>query len=382
LEQPSQFLPGIHTAFSFDFPATDNLEITWVLDDGVAMASKNSPVCTTITYQGRLTDAGAAANGLYDLRFTVYNTLTGGAAQGDPITVENAQVTNGVFTVQLNFASAFYNNPNAQYMQIEVRPGASSGNDPFNVLTPRQPITSVPQAVNAQTARKAFDVQMLLTTGAPPSGECYWMWQNGQTRVDATNNRLYICTATGWKSVSLVSDATNNTNFIQNTTTQQTNSNFNISGNGTVGGNLTVNGTLNATLPTGSANYIQNTTTPQNASINITGTITSGCRSGFTAFAGGRLCVSEMKPADYFLVGIQTCANDSTRVGNSGDVMLTLGASTNFNYFGGLSQGWLADNLGNNQWGTWKISFANADFAGAPANGTAAGPKLPYRCVY
>jgi hypothetical protein len=34
---------------------------------------------TTFTYQGRLADTGSAANGVYDLRFALYDALSGGA---------------------------------------------------------------------------------------------------------------------------------------------------------------------------------------------------------------------------------------------------------------------------------------------------------------
>lgn len=355
--QPGAFAPGIHENVIVTNIGLSE-ELVWFLDGGDARAGINAPRCATITYQGRLTDSNVAANGQYDLRFTAYDALTGGAPQSESIVIENAQVTNGVFTVSLNFGSSLSNNNNAKFLEIGVRAGTSTG--AFTILTPRQPITKVPYAVNADTATNA--------TNATNAANADKLGNVAASQyVLTTDPRL---------------SATNNTSFIQNTTTQQAASNFNISGSGTIGGNLTINGTLNAALPAGSANYIQNTTTPQNANINISGTVTNGCRAGFTAFAGGRLCVSEMKPAAYFLVAIQTCANDSTRVGNSGDVTMTLGGSANFNYFGGLSQGWLGDNLGNNMWGTWKISFANADFAGAPANGTTAGPQLPYRCVY
>ena len=63
-------------------------------------------------------------------------------------------------------------------------------------------------------------------------------------------------------------------NYIQNTTTQQANANFNIAGNGVVGGNLTVAGTLNANV---SGNFIQNRTTPQaGANFNVGGNGTVG----------------------------------------------------------------------------------------------------------
>jgi hypothetical protein len=60
---------------------------------------------STFTYQGRLTDSGTPANGTYDLQFKLYDAVTAGALQGSPNTVTKPSVlvTNGVFTVQLDF---------------------------------------------------------------------------------------------------------------------------------------------------------------------------------------------------------------------------------------------------------------------------------------
>src|SRR5260370_27106576 len=65
---------------------------------------------STITYQGRLTDGGTPANGTYDLQFKLYDALTGGTLQGSPSTVTRTgvNVTNGVFTVQVDFGAGAF----------------------------------------------------------------------------------------------------------------------------------------------------------------------------------------------------------------------------------------------------------------------------------
>lgn len=353
-QQPVDFAPGVHNAFSVDLPTRGDARVTWFLDGGQAVASADAIACggNVISYQGRLTDNGSAANGIYDLRFVVFNQATGGAAQGEAVTANDAQVTNGVFTAPLDFGFIFYGNPNARFLEIGVRAGNSNG--AFTTLAPRQPITSAPLAVSAQFAVNSQNAVNAQNAVNSQNAQNALNAQNSQNSQNAQNAaRLNNVEASQYV---LTTDprltTTNNTSFIQNSTAAQT-GNFNITGAGVIGGNLTVGGTM-----------------------------TSGCRTGFTAFANGRLCVGAMKPAAIFLVAIQTCANDGTRVGNTGDVMLTIGTGATFNYFGSLPQGWLADYLGGGQWATWKVSFANADFAGAAANGTAAGPQLPYRCVY
>src|SRR5258708_239560 len=44
---------------------------------------------STITYQGRLTDAGSPPTGTYDIQFKLYDALTAGSLQGSPNTVTN-----------------------------------------------------------------------------------------------------------------------------------------------------------------------------------------------------------------------------------------------------------------------------------------------------
>ena len=73
------------------------------------------------TYQGRLTDGGTAANGNYDLQFALWNSLSGGAQVGSTQTLNTVAVSNGVFTVTLDFgANAF---PGAsRFLEISARP--------------------------------------------------------------------------------------------------------------------------------------------------------------------------------------------------------------------------------------------------------------------
>src|SRR5438093_11800508 len=105
-----------------------------------------------ITYQGRLSDNGTAANGTYDLQFKLYDALTLGNLQGSPNTVTKTgvSVTNGIFTVQLDFgASAF---PGAdRYLEISVQHNGGG----YITLLPRQQLTSTPYAIRSSSAASA-----------------------------------------------------------------------------------------------------------------------------------------------------------------------------------------------------------------------------------
>ncbi len=104
-----------------------------------------------LTYQGRLDQAGAPANGVFDLRFALFDAPSGGTSPGTNL-LDNVGVTNGLFTVTLNFGASTFNGNN-RWLEIGVRPGASTG--AYTNLSPRQPITSAPYAIYASGANAA-----------------------------------------------------------------------------------------------------------------------------------------------------------------------------------------------------------------------------------
>lgn len=62
---------------------------------------------TAFTYQGQLQDGGSPANGAYDLQFTLYDALSGGAAVGSSVTLNDVSVSDGIFTVELDFGGSY-----------------------------------------------------------------------------------------------------------------------------------------------------------------------------------------------------------------------------------------------------------------------------------
>lgn len=108
---------------------------------------------TTFTYQGRFTDAAVSqpTGGTYDFRFTLYDSA--GIAVGTPVVRDDVAVDNGTFTVTLDFGAAF--DGTARTLEIGVRAGTSTG--AFTNLSPRQPITSAPYAIQALNAANAIN---------------------------------------------------------------------------------------------------------------------------------------------------------------------------------------------------------------------------------
>lgn len=107
---------------------------------------------TSFTYQGRLLDGGTPANGSYDLRFALFDTLGGGSQIGTTLTRSSVAVSGGVFTVHLDFAlSAF---PGAdRFLQISVRAHSADPETPaYTLLTPREQFDSTPYAIRAAVA--------------------------------------------------------------------------------------------------------------------------------------------------------------------------------------------------------------------------------------
>src|SRR5438874_8965658 len=106
---------------------------------------------SSFTYQGRLTDGGTAANGKYDVQFALFDSLSGGTQVGSTQTLNTVAVSNGVFTVSLDFGTTSFNGAN-RFLEISARP---SGGGSFTLLTPRQPVTATPYAVRSANASAA-----------------------------------------------------------------------------------------------------------------------------------------------------------------------------------------------------------------------------------
>ena len=181
---------------------------------------------TTFNYQGRLNDGGAVANGNYDFQFTLWDAMSGGTQQPQPSPVTLARlgvtVANGVFTVQLDFG--FNALPGAnRFLEIGVRP---NGGGTFTTLSPRQQISSTPYAIRTLSAASAE-----MATNA--------------TQLGGVAASQYVQTNDSRLTDSRPPTA-GSSNYIQNTTSPQSSSNFNISGSGTAGGTLTGNA-INAT---------------------------------------------------------------------------------------------------------------------------------------
>jgi hypothetical protein len=124
------------TIFWFGFLAI--LSPTWA---GAA------PLSTAFTYQGQLKQNGNPINNTADFQFTLWNANSGPTQVAGPMAVNGVSVANGLFTVQIDFGSDVFNG-DSRWLEIAVRSPAGSGS--FTTLSPRQPLSAVPYALQTR----------------------------------------------------------------------------------------------------------------------------------------------------------------------------------------------------------------------------------------
>jgi hypothetical protein len=135
-----------------------------------------APLGNAFTYQGRLTDGGSLVTGSYDLKFSLYDASVGGTLAGTPtsITLAPVLVTNGLFTVTLDFGNTTFSGE-ARWLEIAVRTnGSLSAHTP---LIPRQQVTPAPYALFAPVAATASSVPWTNLTSVPTGfadGSAFW----------------------------------------------------------------------------------------------------------------------------------------------------------------------------------------------------------------
>jgi trimeric autotransporter adhesin len=122
-----------------------------ILALGLSNHSLAEPLGRAFSYQGRLTSGGAAANGHYDMQFALFDAATNGTQVGESVDLTSVPVTNGLFTVSLDFGGAF--DGQARWLEISLNP--AGGEAPTVLLAPRQPVTATPYALNAANLMSA-----------------------------------------------------------------------------------------------------------------------------------------------------------------------------------------------------------------------------------
>ena len=118
---------------------------------------------TGFTYQGRLFIGDVPANGLYDLQFTNYDLAAGGSALGG-FNTNALPVTNGLFTVTLDFGAVFDGTP--RWLEISER---TNNVGAFGTLAPRQLLAAAPYATYAASAGSVPGLTILQNADGAPN---------------------------------------------------------------------------------------------------------------------------------------------------------------------------------------------------------------------
>lgn len=114
---------------------------------------------TAFTYQGRLNSCGAPANGSYDIAFTLYDsTNVPGNVIAGPVTNSAVCVSHGLFTTMVDFGGVFTGGSN--WLEVAV---SLNGANVFSTLSPRQQLTPVPYAIEAESANSVSTTNIIGT---------------------------------------------------------------------------------------------------------------------------------------------------------------------------------------------------------------------------
>jgi hypothetical protein len=116
---------------------------------------------TAFRYQGTLADAGQPAEGSFDLQFVLHASETGNDPLGQPFLALTTPVTNGLFTVDVDFGAGLFNG-DTRWVEIAIRPADSP--EGFVTLAPRQPLRATPYALYALEAASAASASVATET--------------------------------------------------------------------------------------------------------------------------------------------------------------------------------------------------------------------------
>ena len=147
---------------------------------------------TGFSYQGRLNTNGAPATGSYDLRFSLWNAASGPSQLGGTLTIAATAVSNGLFTVTLDFGAGMFTG-DPRWLEIEV---ATHGGT-FAAISPRQALLPTPYAIHASTATAVVAGSVVKSLNALKDDVTLAAGSN--VTITPSGNTLIIAGSGGWK---------------------------------------------------------------------------------------------------------------------------------------------------------------------------------------
>ena len=105
-----------------------------------------APAGNAFLFQGRMEEGGVPSSGSFDFEFQLFDAASGIVNPSATATIPDLQVTNGLFSVPLDFGTNAFQGQQ-RFIEVRVRPGASSG--AYTTLPARQELTPAPYALFA-----------------------------------------------------------------------------------------------------------------------------------------------------------------------------------------------------------------------------------------
>jgi hypothetical protein len=146
---------------------------------------------SSFTYQGHLKSGGSPVNGNYDMRFSLWDAVTNGNQLSGILIKAPVTVTDGLFTVMLDFGAEVFDG-SARWLEIGVWRHEDGGD--YAVLNPRQSITAAPYALMAGGASFATVASALADGGASLtnlSGASIQPGTISSNQIDAATDAVY-----------------------------------------------------------------------------------------------------------------------------------------------------------------------------------------------
>jgi hypothetical protein len=119
----------------------------------LSLASGLRAQTTAFTYQGQLNGSNGPVTGAYDFRFRIFDATSSLVA--GPLTNAPVGVTNGLFTVTLDFGPGVFNGSSRS---LEIAVHSYGDTNAYAALSPRQALTPVPYAVALTTPLQATNL--------------------------------------------------------------------------------------------------------------------------------------------------------------------------------------------------------------------------------
>ena len=140
---------------------------------------------TAFTYQGRLNNNTAPANGDYDFRFRLAADSQGNNYVGSAFITNAISVTDGLFVTTIDFGTGIFAGA-SYWLEVDVRTNGATG---YTTLYPLQAVAPAPYAIMANSASNVLgNIPAAQIAGAVPSANLSGIYGNPVSFNNAGNS--------------------------------------------------------------------------------------------------------------------------------------------------------------------------------------------------